>query len=233
MAKKSKKLSVKLTDKEQILGIVYLLISVFLLPWLLQLLNTLLPVPLEKAWYNFLYFSCNFLFIIWIFHNFFKRSLIYAGQNFLVFILAVLIGTLAYWVLNFVLSALLQALLPNYANLNDISIIAMVHNNFVIMLIGTVILVPVAEETLHRALVFGSLYPKNAVAAFFVSAAVFSLVHIIGYIGSYTTLHFLVAFLQYIPAGLVLAWAYRFSGSIFAPILIHAVINAIALFSMR
>lgn len=233
MAKKAKRLSVHLTDKEQIWGLIYLLVSIFLLPLLLQKFNSLLPVPLEAAWYNFLYFVCNFLFIIWIFHGFFKRSLIYAGHNFWDFLLAVIAGAIAYWLLNLGLSWLLRLLLPSYTNLNDFQIITMGHSNFLIMFIGTVIFVPVAEETLHRGLVFGCLYHKNPATAFLLSAAVFSAVHVIGYIGSYTALHFIVAFLQYIPAGLVLAWAYRTSGSIFAPIVIHAVINAIGLLSSR
>ena len=53
------------------------------------------------------------------------------------------------------------------------------------------------------------------------------------YVGVYSLPHLLLAYAQYIPAGLMLAWAYRKSGSIFAPMLIHATINAISLFSLR
>lgn len=164
---------------------------------------------------------------------FFKRSLVYAGQHFWPFVLAVLAGTAAYWLLNWGLARLLRWLFPAYDNLNDINIIAMAHNNFFIMFIGTVIFVPVAEESLHRGLIFGSLYPKSHVAAYLLSAVIFAAVHIINYISSYTLPHLLLAFLQYLPAGLVLAGAYRISGSIFAPMLIHAVINAIGLLSTR
>ena len=54
-----------------------------------------------------------------------------------------------------------------------------------------------------------------------------------GYLSAYPVHHLLLAFLQYLPAGLVLAWAYRKSGSIFSPILIHAAVNTLALLSLR
>ncbi len=233
MAKNSKKLSVRLTDREQIWGIVYLLVSVFLLPMLLRYLNGLLARPVGNAWFNFIYFSCNFACVLWIFHGFFKRSLSYAGQNVWIFLLAVLLGAVGYFALSKVLGMALNWLFPNYVNLNDASIITMAHSNFLVMFIGTVFLVPVTEEVLHRGLVFGSLYPKSHVAAYLLSAAIFSAVHIVGYVGIYSLPHLLLAFLQYIPAGLALAWAYRFSGSIFAPIVIHATVNAIGLVAMR
>ena len=109
----------------------------------------------------------------------------------------------------------------------------MASGNFPIVVIGTVLLVPMAEETLYRGLIFGFLYTKNRLAAYLVSAAVFSAIHLLGYIGSYSAPHLLLAFIQYLPAGFVLAEAYRFSGSIFAPIVIHGGINAIGLMLLR
>lgn len=232
MAKKAKKLSIRPTDKEQIWGLVYLLFSLLVLPSLLSGFNALLPAPMNKAWFNFLYFSLNFLFIIWIFHGMFRRSLTYAGSHFWDFLLAVLVGAGVYWLCNWGLSLLFGWLFPDFINLNDSSISAMVHDHFGIMLIGTAILVPVAEEALHRGLIFGSLYPKSHAAAYILSTVIFSAVHTMQYIGAYSTRNLLLAFAQYIPAGLALAWAYRKSGSIFAPIVIHALINAIGLYTI-
>ena len=61
----------------------------------------------------------------------------------------------------------------------------------------------------------------------------FAIIHIIGYIGKYSALELLMAVLQYLPAGLCLAWAYTKSDTIFAPILIHAAINAVGILAMR
>lgn len=233
MAKKKILLSVHLTDKEQIWGIAYLLFSIFLLPSLLSMLNGYLPVPLGKAWINFVYFMLNFLCIAWIFHGFFKRSLAYAGEHVGSFLLSVLLGIASYWLCSWLLGLVLSKVFPSFSNLNDSSISAMLHSDFWITAVGTVLLVPMAEESLHRGLIFGSLYQKSHAAAYILSAIIFSAVHVVSYVGAYSLPHLIIAFVQYIPAGLVLAGAYRKSGSIFAPILIHATINAISLFSLR
>ena len=234
MAKKKKHiLSIRVTDREQVWGFVYLLISLFVLPSLLSWGNSLLPFALSRTWVNFFYFLLNFLFIFWIFHGFFKRSLQHIGTHIPAFFLAVIAGFGAYWLCSWGISSLLRLLFADYANLNDLSILSMVHENFLISFLGTVFLVPVAEEALHRGLIFGSLYPKHHAMAYILSTAIFASVHIMGYVGSYSVPHLILAFIQYIPAGLALCWAYRQSGSIFAPILIHTTINAIAMFTLR
>jgi len=42
-----------------------------------------------------------------------------------------------------------------------------------------------------------------------------------------------LCFLQYLPAGFALAFCYRRSGSIFAPILVHMVVNQTGMLLMR
>ena len=59
------------------------------------------------------------------------------------------------------------------------------------------------------------------------------MIHVMGYIGQFDWLTLVLCFLQYIPAGLWLAWAYEKSDSIFAPMLIHTAINAIGIYAMR
>ena len=233
MAKKRTVLSVHVTDKEQLWGLAYLLFSIFLLPELLRFGNGYLPIPLSNTWVNFLYFTANFLFIVSIFHGFFKRSLAYISQHVGDFLLAVLLGAGGYWLCSWVISLVYTWLFPSFANLNDGSISEMIHENFWIMAIGTVVFVPVAEEALHRGLIFGCLYQKSHLAGYLLSICIFSSVHIMGYAGVYSVPHLILAFIQYIPAGLALSWAYRKSGSIFASILIHAMINAVSLFALR
>lgn len=233
MSKNTKRLSVHLTDREQIWAIVYMLFSIFLLPECLAWMNSSLSAPLGKLWLNFLYFTINFLFVIWIFGGFFKRSLIYAGQNVVDFLIAVAVGFTGYWLCSWGYSWVLSRFFPEFVNLNDGSISEMVHENFTIMFLGTAVFVPVAEEALHRGLIFGSLYPKNHAAAYCLSTVIFAAVHIMGYVGVYSLPNLILAFIQYLPAGLSLAWAYRRSGSIFAPMLMHAVINAMGVFAQR
>ncbi len=233
MAKKTKRLAVRLTDKEQILAIGYLLVSYFLLPQILAAINGYFGAPLGKLGLNFLYFTINFVCALWIFGVFFKRSLVYAGQNGWDFLIAVAVGAGTYFACSWIFSVIVSRFFPEFSNLNDGSISQMFSENFALMLIGTAVFVPVAEEAMYRGLIFGCLYPKNHAAAYILSTAIFAAIHIMGYVDTYAPAHLALAFIQYLPAGLCLAWAYRKSGSIFAPILMHAVINTLGILALR
>ena len=67
--------------------------------------------------------------------------------------------------------------------------------------------------------------------AYAISAAVFCAVHVLSYVGRYEPALLALNFLQYLPAGLILAWAYEKSGSILCPILIHMGVNALGMAS--
>lgn len=230
---KSKRLSVSMTGHEKLLGFGYAVVDLFVLPAMLNGMNALLIRPLSAAWINFLYFSLNFVFLIAIFHRFLKRSLGYAGKHIPEFFSAAVLGFAVYWVANISLSFVILQFCPDYANPNDGSISDMTGSNFPIMAVGTVLFVPMAEELIHRGLIFGSLLPKNKAAAYIVSASFFAAIHVVGYIGTVSDTSLLLAFVQYLPAGLVLGWAYEKSGTIFAPIVIHTVVNAMGIWAMR
>ena len=82
-------------------------------------------------------------------------------------------------------------------------------------------------------LVFGLLLPKSKTAAYLVSAALFAAIHVVGYAGSVDLTSLVLAFIQYLPAGLVLGWAYEKGGTIIAPMVIHMAINAMGIWAMR
>ena len=230
---RSATLAVTMTKKEMIWGFPYLVLELFFLPSLLLDLNALLPAPLADSWLNVMYFSLNFIFCCFLFRDFLKRALAQVGQNPGTFLTATVAGFILYYVSNLLMSILIRLLAADYANLNDGNIAQQFSGNFVLMAVSTVVLVPVAEELLHRGLIFGSLYKANHLLAYIISATFFSAIHILGYWNSYSLPHLLLAFLQYLPAGLALAWAYRKSGSIFSSILIHATVNLLASLALR
>ncbi len=228
-----KKLTVSLTHNERIWGWCYLAVQLLVLPTALQLIDLLLGDPLSDAQLNFVFFCINFICITVIFHRFLAQCgrislaqpwlcLRYTGQ-----------GLLLYWLGSFLLGLLIARCFPDFSNANDQSIAAMTQENYALMSFGTVLLVPVVEETLYRGVVFGTLYERSPVAAYIVSAAAFAALHVVSYIGSYDPVYLLVSFVQYIPAGLCLAWAYVKADSIWAPVLMHITINQLGVLSMR
>ena len=227
------RISVSMTRREVYYGFVYLIVQFFLLPPVISILLPFLPETVNDAHINFVYYLVNFLAVTVIFRKFLWQNLermsMHPGHLFRV----VLLGLARYIVLNTLVGALLLRLDPGYFNANDSAIAEMVQSELTLIAAGTILLVPVAEESLFRGLIFGNLCKYNRVIAYIVSVTAFSVIHIAGYLGVYTPLQLLISFLSYLPAGLCLAWAYEKADTIFAPILIHAAVNAIAIYGMR
>lgn len=231
-----KKLPVTLSRTEFKKGLCLLFFGQLVLPDLLILLFTALGIPFTSAQLNFAYFLVNYLAALIVFRKFLWAELDIALENTLHVLSSVAISYGLYYVLSNGLSYLIYWIDPEFFNLNDASIGSMSQHQFALMSVGTVVLVPPAEELLFRGVLFNHIYAKRPLFACFISTVSFCLVHLLGYIGQYTPLHFFLAFLQYIPAGIALCFAYIRAGTIFAPILFHTLVNALAMyyqFTMR
>lgn len=218
---------------EKILGWLYMAFSFIALPSLLQLLNRNLTSPMNASTLNFVYYCINFFAIICIFHRFLGDSLVSAWRDLWNFVQAVVLGYVAYWAATRVMSWAMSYLMPGFQNVNDSSMVTMARANYTLMSIGTVLLVPMTEEVLFRGLIFRNLYRFSKAAAYLVSMAAFAAMHVLGYLGSESVTTLVICFLQYLPAGLCLAWTYTKADNIFAPVVVHALVNAIAIGAVR
>lgn len=229
--KPSKTLSLSMTRQERSGGLIYLALEMFLLPPVLAALNALLPRPLSPSGLNLLFFSLNFLSTALIFRGFLISSFAQAAWG---RILPVAAGALAlYLACNFAIGALYSRFFPEFSNVNDKSVALLLEGGFPLMAVGTVALAPPAEELLFRGLLFGGLHRRSPLFAYALSMALFASVHVMGYAGAVSPAILGLCFLQYLPAGLILAGAYREADSIFAPILIHMAVNALGILFVR
>ena len=219
--------------QEVMYGLFYMAFQFLFLPAMLQAVNTMLPRPLSEAELNFTYYLINFLTMTVLFHDFLGNSLRHAGHHLIELVQAVILGLAAYYACMFLVDKAVAWLMPGFANRNNDAVLAMFRESRYLMFIGTVILAPPFEECLFRGLVFRSLYGKSHWLAYGVSIAAFALIHTVGYLGLYGPVELLAALIQYVPAGLWLAWSYAKSGNIFAPILIHAAVNYITINGLR
>ena len=225
--------SPKLSPNEFVIGFIYYILQLIVIPALLMVGNMLLPKPVSEAGINFAFFAINFAAVILIFRKFLKmqlhiavaqpwRTLRFAGIGLIIYFLGTsLVSTVATWIH------------PEFANINDQSIMLMVQDHFGLMVIGTVLLVPLAEEAFYRGLIFRQLCDRNPVLAYGVSMTVFSIIHIAGYVGMTDWLTLVLCFFQYLPAGFALAWCYHRTGSIFTSVLLHMAVNQIGMLAMR
>ena len=227
-----KNLSVSMTRSETIGGWIYLVLQLLPIPIALELFSMFLPEPLSEAKLNFIYFCINFLCTTVIFRKYLIANIKLAFAHMKKTLLTAVCGYALYWGLSLALGIFIMMVYPEFINVNDDSIGTMLADNRELMLIGTIFLVPVTEELLYRGLIFRSIYSKNKLLGYAVSIVVFALLHVMGYIGMYDAFHLFLCFLQYIPAGICLAWAYANADSIVAPMLIHIFVNAVGMLSM-
>lgn len=231
--KKSKTLYISMSHTEKIFGWLYMAFSLLALPNLLNWFNAHLADPLDESTLNFVFYLTNFLFICGIFRTFLRASLVAAWRDIWNFIQAVVLGYVAYWAASEVMEFIMSYLLPGFSNINDAAITELARANYTLMLIGVVFLVPLTEEMLYRGLIFRNLWQSSKVAAYLLSMAAFAAIHVLGYIGSEDITTLLICFLQYLPAGLCLAWTYTKADNIFAPTVVHAIVNAISIGALR
>lgn len=222
-----------MTKWERTIGWPYLLIQLLFIPVAVVFVDYQFKLQLSDALLNVVLFTLDFVLIIAIFHRFLLKELQLALSRIGKVLFTALIGFLLYWLLNIAVSILSFYLQPQHINANDQAIGEMAAQEYALMAIGTVLLVPITEETLFRGLIFGTLYRKNAALGYIVSVILFAAVHVLGYIGSQDHYSLLISFIQYLPAGLALCWSYARSETIWTPILIHAAVNCIGISAMR
>ena len=222
-----------LRKHEKLYGLVWLLFETLLFSRILQFLNSLLPTPLPRTEINFLFFTVNFAAVILILKEYLLDQLRLIPEVGGKLFLTAFIGFIAYFVANFLVSSLLLAIDPQFTSINDKTISELAAGHYGLMFFGTVFLVPIAEESLFRGVLLRGLYDRSPVLSWVLSVCAFALVHILGYIGAASPMRLLLCFVQYLPAGVCLAAAYRLSGSLLPPILIHAAVNFIGMMALR
>ena len=226
-------LSVSLTRRETVLGWCYLLLSISVLPVGFSILNFWLPKPLSPTALNLVYFGVNLVCVVGIFHKFLwqnGKTAVKRPWNTLRYALA---GFLMYFLFFYLLTYFIEWLHPDFSNVNDAAIADLAREHRVLMYIATVYLVPISEETFYRGLVFCGLHEKGRKLAYIVSTLFFAAIHVMGYVGLYDGFTLFLCFIQYLPAGITLAWAYEKTDTIVAPILMHIAINQIGMSALR
>ena len=209
MAKSYYSLGRSLSRAEAIAGWCYLPFYLVLLSAGIQYLAAALHVSLTALTINIIYFSINLLFVLLVFRNFLLQRFFGSG----------------FW--NFV-QALEHLLAGQVTIYNNVTVNELIFENRYVMLAVSVVFAPVIEETLVRGVVFGTIRPASRVLAYIVSALLFTLMHNWQYFGLYPALSILLSCLPYIPASVALAWVYEKGGTIWAPITLHALINAMS-----
>lgn len=225
-----------MTAGEQIGGAVFFVIYLLVLPLitgpLFRLVGHLLGTTIRPALQNLIYYYVLFAVSILIFHGFLARTSRNLKENIGGAAKYIGVGLVALYGLNELVYRLTNLVMENRTNLNDTTISAQINDAPRTTILIVVLLAPFVEEVLFRGLVFGNLKAKNPILAYGVSCALFALLHVWQFAVVQRDVTYFLLMLQYLVPGLVLAWVYDRTGTLWTSIGLHAAANALAVWTM-
>jgi len=234
MAKR--KSSAYMSSGEQIAGTIFFLIYLLVLPFitapLFRLAGRLLGVTISQAVQNVLYYYILFAVTLIIFHGFLGRTSRHFADNLGLACQTVGVGLVALYGLNELVYRLSNLVIANRTNLNDTTISAQIDDAPHMTLLIVIFLAPFVEEVLFRGLVFGNLKGKSPAVAYLVSCALFALLHVWQFAVVQRDVTYFVLMVQYLVPGLVLAWTYDRTGTLWTSIGVHAAANALSAWAL-
>jgi len=225
-----------MSPREQLAGVIFFVIYLVVLPFaatpLVELAERLLDTTISESLQNVIYYYVLFAVTIIIFHRFLGRTSRHFSDHLGTACKSVVVGLIALYGLNELVFRLTRMVLENQTNLNNTTISAQIHDAPHTTLLIVVLLAPFVEEVLFRGLVFGNLKTKSRTVAYLVSCALFALLHVWQFAVVQQDLTYFLLMVQYLVPGLVLAWAYDHTGTLWTPIGIHAIANALGAWTM-
>lgn len=218
------------TRNELITGLICLIAWQLVLPFLLLPIFKAFSQNPEKAEfvYQIAYFTVSFIAVVLLFRKLLWRSWEPLKGRAVRLLGAVLTGFAVYYIVSFLIAYIIMYIPVQADNRNNAAIEDLLEQNTLIMGLCTVVLAPITEEILVRGMVFAPLCKKSPLLAYAVSILLFGGLHVVGYIGQQPATELLISFLQYVPAGLALGYAYQRTMSLWGSIALHALLNGIA-----
>lgn len=226
--------SASMNHTERLAGTIFFVVYLLVMPLLAQrlfslfalLLDTQIGAELQNALYYYLLFAVTLI----IFHRYIGHTTSRLLDNLDRAAVTLFLGLLIFYGANELLYRVFHVFFHSRANLNDVTIAAQVNAAPRTTALVVIFFAPFVEEVLFRGLVFGCLREKSAVVGYAVSALLFAFLHVWTFALSSWDASYFVLMLQYLAPGLVFARAYDRSGTLWTSILLHAIVNALALY---
>lgn len=224
-----------MTSTEKLLGGVVLVIYVFVLPLTAEALfggvERLFGFSMDRGLRDAVYYYILFALVLIAFGGYFGRTTRAFLDHPWQALAAAGVGMVAFYGFNELVCRVLGLLGAGQANLNDQAILARIGSAPRSTVLIVVFLAPVVEEALFRGYVFGNLREYSRAAAYGVSCLLFASIHVWQFVAASWDFAYLLVGVQYLVPGLVLAWAYEKSGSLWGSVLLHCAVNGLAVWS--
>ena len=210
-----------------VLGLTPELVLPLLANKLFGIVEVLLDTKISDSLANIIYYYVLFAIVLLLFHSF----LAHTTSRFLGGVSRAMttfcMGLLVFYGANELFYRVANVLFNSRTNLNDMTIAASINAAPRLTALIIVFLAP-----FFRGLVFGCLKEKSRVAAYVISCVLFAFMHVWTFALSSWDWSYLILMLQYLVPGLVFAWAFDHSGTLWTSILLHATVNALALWAI-
>ncbi len=223
----------RMTRTQSILGWVYLLLHVAVLPLLLGLLQNFSPDPISDATLNLVYYVIGIVFCLTVMHSFLRRTFDALADNLRLCLLTIVLALLLDYALSGAAALVILLIDDIVENPNNAAIMDMAGSDSGTVKAIAIFLAPIVEEVLFRGTVFGSIRTRNRLWAYVISVVAFSLYHVWQYAAVSGNAATLLYALQYFPVSIVLAWAYERSGSLWTSIFFHMGFNALSFYVLN
>ena len=235
MAKKSAP-SAHMNQTERVAGTIFFIVYLLVLPLLankiFDIFEVLLDTTISDSLANIIYYYVLFAVVLLLFHSFLAGTTtrFFGGTSRAMTTFCV--GLLVFYGANELFYRVANVLFNSHTNLNDTTIAASINAAPRMTALIVVVLAPFVEEVLFRGLVFGCLREKSRVLAYIVSCLLFAFLHVWTFALSAWDWSYFILMLQYLVPGLVFAWAFDHSGTLWTSMLLHATVNALALWTL-
>ena len=220
-------MTLTLTKNEKRWGWFYLLAQMLAVPFAVALICLRLNIYNDTA-INTACFFLNGALAVLVFRHLLEQSFRNRAGRWAQTVLTALRGLGLHWMLSLAVNLLIFRIDPDFGNVNDANVNAMITESPLLMPIAVIFAAPLAEECLFRGWMFTGLAQKSIPLAYCVTCGFFSAAHLVGYIGHYDALTLVLCFLQYLGPSIALCWACRQDDSLCAPLLMHMSVNALA-----
>ncbi|MDD6188445.1 MAG: type II CAAX endopeptidase family protein [Clostridiales bacterium] len=228
MRKASYSFRFPMSKTELLPGAIYIPVHIIVLDFLVPLVMKAAAPSASQYWSDLVYFSVSFLFILIVMHSYLARSFTDLVQCRMDALTAIVVGYFGYYIARWLMSLIFW--IVGWNGFPAVTgILSQVRLNSGVMPIVSIILAPIVEEVLFRGVVFGGLRHKSRALAYIVSFLVFGFYCVWSRFFSGFGWELLIDFLYYLPVSLALCWCYEKGGSIWAPVLLHMLINILSI----
>ncbi len=204
-------------------------------PLLLGLILARTHTTMSPAVANAVIYLPALLLVLAVLHRWLRESFAVAAQAPLRLVYRVVGSYGVLFLLSLLQNLLLHGALgvPEAANPNQDAVNVIAETDFSKTFAVAVLAAPIVEESIFRGSIFGTLREKSRWAAWLVTVLLFAFFHLWDSLLFDYQPSLWIALLDYVPGGLALCLCYEWTGTVWGPILLHMLTNALGLLAQR